>query len=375
MSIDALATLGAREGRPASADATEEARRQLEICNACRYCEGFCSVFPAMTLHRAFADGEITQLANLCHNCRGCYYACQYTEPHEFALNLPRALAEVRVESWERFIWPSGLAKLFQEKGVALVGALIAEIIAILALAYAIRPASGAGFYAVVSHTMMASIFMTASVIPLAIIARGVHRYWREVGGERVTFKHLRDALVDAGRLKNLSGGAAEGCNYEKEDRYTQARRWAHQAVMWGFLLCFASTLSGTFMHYILGLEAPYGPLSAPKLLGVPGGLLLMVGGLGLIGLKLRADKALGAPAVWGGEMAFVILLTLVGASGLALYWSTGTPAMRPLLILHLGSVLALYLTLPYTKMVHVPFRLAALVRDEQTKGRPTIAA
>ena len=29
--------------------ATEEARRQIEICNACRYCEGFCSVFPAMT--------------------------------------------------------------------------------------------------------------------------------------------------------------------------------------------------------------------------------------------------------------------------------------------------------------------------------------
>jgi precorrin 3B synthase CobZ len=70
---------------PPTLTATEEARRQIEICNACRYCEGYCDVFPAMTRQRAFSDGDITQLANLCHNCRGCYYACQYTEPHEFA--------------------------------------------------------------------------------------------------------------------------------------------------------------------------------------------------------------------------------------------------------------------------------------------------
>jgi citrate/tricarballylate utilization protein len=374
MSIDALGTLGVRNVTPAATTAAiEEARRQIEICNACRYCEGFCSVFPAMTLHRAFEDGEITQLANLCHNCRGCFYSCQYTEPHEFALNLPRALAEVRVESWERFVWPNGLAKLFQEKGVALVGALLAGIAIFFMIAYAIRPASGTGFYAVISHTMMASIFTTATFVPFILIAVGLFRYWREVGGERVTMKHLRDAFVDAGRMKNLSGGAAEGCNYEQEDRYTQARRWAHQAVMYGFLLCFASTLSGTFMHSVLDMHAPYGPLSPPKLLGIPGGLLMTLGGLAMIGLKMRAEKSLGAPAVWGGEMAFVILLTLVGASGLILYWVTGTAAVRPLLILHMGSVLALYLTLPYTKMVHAPFRLAALVRDAQTKGRPPV--
>ena len=86
-----------------STTATAEARRQIEICNACRYCEGYCAVFPAMTRQRAFADGDMTQLANLCHNCRGCYYACQYTEPHEFAVNLPAALAEARQDSWDRF--------------------------------------------------------------------------------------------------------------------------------------------------------------------------------------------------------------------------------------------------------------------------------
>lgn len=348
----------------------DEARRQLEICNACRYCEGYCSVFPAMTLHRAFSDGEVTQLANLCHNCRGCYYACQYTEPHEFALNLPRALAEVRVESWERFIWPSGLSLVFQTKGVAVAGALIAGIAVMLAVALGLRPESGEGFYAFISHAIMVTIFIPASILPAIVIALGLRAYWRAVGGAPVRPRHLMQGFVDAGRLKNLSGGAAEGCNYEKEDRYSMVRRWAHQAVMWGFLLCFASTASGTLLHYGFGMEAPYGPFSLPKLFGVPGGILMTLGGIGLIGLKLKAERNLSAPAVWGGEMAFVLLLTATAATGLALYWAAGTAFVRPLLIAHLAAVLSLFLTLPYTKMVHAFFRLAALVRDAQTNGR-----
>lgn len=369
MSIDALGLLmNGNNAIDDGTDAIEEARRQLEICNACRYCEGLCSVFPSMTLSRAFSDGDVTQLANLCHNCRGCYYSCQYTEPHEFKLNLPKALAEVRVESWERFIWPTAIAHRFQKSGLALAGMLLGAIVFMLAVAYTLRPADGVGFYAVISHTVMASLFTAATFLPMIIITAGVWRYWREVGGTRVTMGQLRSALIDAGRLKNLSGGAADGCNYEKEDRYTMSRRWAHQAVMWGFMLCLASTMSGTVLHYVFGIEAPYGPLSIPKLLGIPGGILMTVGGVALMALKLRADKSLGAPAVWGGEMAFIILLTMIGATGLALFAATGTFAVRPLLIAHLGSVLALYLTLPYTKMVHVPFRLAALVRDAQTR-------
>lgn len=347
---------------------TEEARRQLEICNACRYCEGYCAVFPAMTLHRAFSDGEITQLANLCHNCRGCYYACQYTEPHEFMHNLPRALAEARSDSWHRFIWPSPLSRLFQTNGVAVALALMAGIAALFWVAYSIRPESGEGFYAYISHKMMATTFTIATILPMLVVLGGLIAYWREVGGRWITPRHIYSACLDAGRMKNLSGGAADGCNYEKEDRYTMARRHAHQAVMWGFLLCFAATISGTILHYVFGIEAPYGPLSLPKLFGVPGGILLTVGGVALMALKAKAEKNLGAPAVWGGEMAFILLLTATGASGLLLYWATGTAAVRPMLVFHLGAVLALYLTLPYTKMVHIFFRLAALTRDAQEK-------
>ena len=70
----------------------------MEICNACRYCEGFCAVFPAMELRREFSDADLSYLANLCHNCRGCYYSCQYAPPHELGINLPGASRAARGE-------------------------------------------------------------------------------------------------------------------------------------------------------------------------------------------------------------------------------------------------------------------------------------
>ncbi len=346
-----------------------EARRQIEICNACRYCEGYCDVFPAMFSERAFDGGDITQLANLCHNCRGCYHACQYTAPHEFDLNLPAALAEVRVETWERFVWPAGFAALFQTSGVAVGAALAFGVAFVFFLLNALAPADGAGFYAHLSHAAMVAVFAPAFVLPFGIVAVALRRYWTAVGGGRVTAAQLARAARRAGRLTNLDGGQGQGCNYEKGDRFSQARRHAHQATFWGFLLCFASTSAGTVMHYGLGMEAPYGLLSPPKLLGVPGGLLLVMGTGLLAWLKTKADPALGAPAVWGGEMAFVLLLGLTGLSGLALYAATGTSAVPALLALHLGAVFAFFVTAPYSKMVHAFFRMAALVRDAQRDG------
>ena len=45
--------------------AESEVARQMQICNACRYCEGFCAVFPAMTRRLEFGKADIHFLANL----------------------------------------------------------------------------------------------------------------------------------------------------------------------------------------------------------------------------------------------------------------------------------------------------------------------
>ena len=347
-------------------DTIAEARRQVEICNACRYCEGYCSVFPAITRQRIFSDGDINQLANLCHNCRGCYYACQYIEPHEFALNLPKVLAEVRTQSWDRFAWPGVFAGLFQRSGVAVAAVLASSLAVIFVALQVLRPESGEGFYAFLSHAVMVTIFAPAFLLPLIAIIIGLRNYWREVGGGHVSLSHISTAFADVARLKNLSGGEGQGCNFEKGDRFSNARRWYHQAVLYGFLLCFVSTGSATILHYVFYMQAPYGLFSLPKLFGVPGGLLLVVGAAGLAWLKTKADPQLDAANVWGGEMAFVLLLIATGISGLILYVATGSDGVSILLAIHLGIVLTFFLLAPYSKMVHGFYRLAALVHDAQ---------
>ena len=39
-----------------------EVSRVMQICNACRYCEGFCAVFPAMTRRLEFGKADVNYL-------------------------------------------------------------------------------------------------------------------------------------------------------------------------------------------------------------------------------------------------------------------------------------------------------------------------
>jgi len=350
------------------ADLLAEARRQAEICNACRYCEGYCSVFPALHRARLFSDADLTQLANLCHNCRNCYYACQFTPPHEFDLNLPKALAEVRHASWEDFAWPRRIARIFQKSGVALAASVVAGFAVLFLAIRSLEPGDGVGFYAVLSHAAMVAIFLPAFALPMASLAVSLRRYWRATGGGTVRVADIMSAFGSAAKMKNLAGGHDEGCNFEDEDRFSHARSMAHQAVMYGFLLCFLSTSAGTVLHYLLDSPAPYAFWSLPKLLGVPGGLLMVTGTVWLAVLKLRADRQLGDPDAWGGEMGFILLLFLVATSGLALYWLGATALMPTLLAIHLGAVLSFFLLTPFTKMAHGFYRMAALVREEANR-------
>ena len=91
-----------------------EADRLMTICNACRYCEGLCAVFPAMEMRRTFAAGDLNYLANLCHQCGACYPDCQYSPPHEFNVSIPAAMAKLRNESYAAYAWPGALSGLFQ---------------------------------------------------------------------------------------------------------------------------------------------------------------------------------------------------------------------------------------------------------------------
>ncbi len=347
----------------------EEARRQLEICNACRYCESYCSVFPAVHAARAFSDGDLNQLANLCHNCRGCYYACQYTAPHEFKINVPKALAEVRQDSWEQFAFPQSLARLFQRNGLLLAVATIVSFALLIGTLKWVGAAGGEGFYAALSHNAMVALFLPVFTFPAISLMISVRRYWIHTGGGSVNLKDMYGAFRSVLEMKNLAGGHGDGCNFEDQDRFSHARQYAHQLVMYGFLLCFAATSAGTLLHYVMDIPAPYPLLSIPKVLGIPGGIALTLGACWMARLKMQADWDLGDRSAWGGEIAFILLLGFVALSGLVLYALGSTAAMPALLALHLGSVLTFFVLTPFSKMAHGFYRFSALVRDFKRKN------
>ena len=78
---------------------------------------------------------------------------------------------------------------------------------------------------------------------------------------------------------------------------------------------------------------------------------------------KLHRAPELNDRASLGMDVAFLAMLFLTSLTGLALLALRETAAMGLLLALHLGVVLALFLTFPYGKFVHGLYRFLALVR------------
>jgi citrate/tricarballylate utilization protein len=339
---------------PRDEPALREGERILTICNACRYCEGFCAVFPAMEKLLEFPRPELNYLANVCHNCQECFYACQYAPPHEFAVNVPKVLAQIRIASYEQYAWPSWLRRF-----VSVVAWLIVAATAISSF-WPEPPVTGGDFYRLIPHIKMVAVFGTvASFVSFALLM-GLLRFWRDIriaGSSHASIKALRDVL----RLEYLRSGGA-GCTYPQE-HHSQARRWFHHLTFYGFMLCFASTTVAAIYHYVFAWRAPYGFISLPVLLGTLGGMGLVVGPLGLGWLRGRQDPATSNSAQNGLDGEFIALLFLTGVSGLLLLALRETHYLASLLFVHLGLVMALFVTMPYGKFVHGLYRSLALLR------------
>ena len=356
------------------ADETEVAR-VLQICNACRYCEGFCAVFPAMTRRLEFPKADLHYLANLCHNCGACLHACQYAPPHEFGVNVPQAMARVRAQTYVDFAWPAPLGALYRRNGLTLALALAGGLALFLLLAIAnqgslwqLQP--GGDFYRVFPHGFLVALFLPVFAFAVVALAIGVTRFWRNVAPGAVAGAAAAEAAHDALLLKYLDGGHGEGCN-ETDDRFTLARRRCHHLTFYGFLLCFAATCVATLYHYAFEWRAPYEVTSLPKLLGITGGIGLLIGSAGLLYLNLRRHPSHGDAAQRPMDRGFIALLLLAAGTGLLLMLGRNTSALALLLALHLGVVLALFVTLPYGKFAHAVYRCAALLKWAVERRQP----
>jgi len=345
----------------------------MEVGNACRYCEGYCAVFPAMELRRGFSDGELDYLANLCHNCRGCYFACQYAPPHPFGINLPRTFAQLRAGTYAEYGWPRPFSKLFHRNGlvVSLVTALSLSLVLMATMTYhpvdllfGVHDGPGA-FYIMISYSVMVGTAGATFGFSVLAMGIGVLRFWRGTGAGGVPrVNSLGRALVDVLTLRHLGGGG-HGCN-DRDEGFSQSRRWLHHLLFYGFALCLLSTTVAAVYDHVLALPAPYPFWSWPVVLGTLGGIGMVMGAAGLFWLKLTGDNAPSAPGLLGADVGLLFLLGMTALTGLATLAFRATGAMGVLLALHLGFVLAFFLLMPYSRFVHGLYRTAALIRNAQ---------
>src|SRR5262245_5682079 len=188
-----------------------EAGRLMTICNACRYCEGLCAVFPAMEMRRAFPDGDLRYLANLCHGCGACYFDCQFSPPHEFDVNVPKTMAAVRIESYSAYAWPRAFAGLFERNGLVISAIAAVSVAAFIAgfaalndpsILFGVHAGPGA-FYRLMPHNAMAVLFGAAFLYAIVAMTMSVRLFWRgiaEPAGSLAEPDALRWALANAGR-------------------------------------------------------------------------------------------------------------------------------------------------------------------------------
>jgi citrate/tricarballylate utilization protein len=352
-------------------NALTEAERLMTVCNSCRYCEGICAVFPAMEMRRAFSDGDLNYLANLCHSCAACYYDCQFSPPHEFNVNVPAVLAQVRSDSYEAYAWPKFLSGTFQRNGLVIgivsalsVAAFIIGFVLFRDTSALLGSHTGPGaFYKLMPHNAMAALFGVAFLYALVAISMGVRNFWRDIGEPAGTLTEptsIWQAVKDASTLRYLDGGGV-GCMNEDE-KPNDKRRLYHHFTFYGFMLCFASTSVATLYHY-LGREAPFPWYDLPVVLGTLGGIGLIAGTIGLLREKFRRNLILQDRKRYGMDVAFLAMLLTTGLTGMLLLGLRATPAMGLLLALHIGIVFALFITMPYGKFVHGFYRFVSLVR------------
>jgi citrate/tricarballylate utilization protein len=354
---------------------TEEAQRQLVICNACRYCEGYCAVFPALERRSGLNAADIAHLANLCHDCQACLSACMYAAPHEFAINLPELFTRARRDSYALYIGRARhrpVRRLRQLSAFGATALLIAGIIVVVSVstlgvgALVRSHKSGASPYDVLPYEAMLALGLIPALWAVGAIFRAARRYWGDIHGEARPYPSLAviwRALSYAASLRYMRGAGA-GCHFGS-DVPSPARRRLHFLASYGLLGCLLSTITAAVLQDFLGRAPPYALISFPVVLGSLGGLGLITGCTGMLVLRYRTVPRWADADGPIGSYGFLVALDAIAVTGMVVLITRSTEAFGPVMVVHLAAVVTCIAIAPYTKFVHFVYRFLSLVEDE----------
>jgi quinone-modifying oxidoreductase subunit QmoC len=238
-------------------------------------------------------------------------------------------------------------------------------------------PTMGQFFYdQYVPHILIYSVYFTAvGLVCLALFTSGM-KLWKLMGDKQKRSGNFIGALIGAFIAIALHN------KFSSCDRGVVKRRWGHFLVMWGFV--GAAVTSGFAVVYLyrdtvffswLNLEYAYPvPISHwVKLLGNFSAIILVIGGIMLFINRLSTgDKLVGVTTAFDRFFLWVVL-AVIGTGVLTEIFRF--VAVDPMIgfsvyIVHLGVVLCLFLTLPYSKFAHILYRTLAMTHERMTAGK-----
>ena len=358
-------------------------------CYQCATCSSVCELAPAnapfprrqiLWAQWGLADRLIADpVPWLCHQCNDCSVRC----PRE--VNPGDMMAVARAMVVERLATPAFLGRLVgnvkKTWPILIFGPLLFWIILLGATGatfpgvnHDLGALDGRFHYeAFVPHSLIYITYFSATIFVLLTLGSSGRRFWKMLATSQERhgsfFGALAPSLIDIGTHKKFSS-----C-----DRGVPKRRWGHFLVMWGFvgaavtsgfaiLYLYRETVFVSWLH--LGYDYPVPLTHWVKWLGNTSAVLLIVGGL-LLWLNRRStgDKLVGMTTAFDRFFLWVVLGVIATGVLTEIFRFTPVPPVVAcsVYVVHLGIVLTLFLTLPYSKFAHILYRTLAMVHERMT--------
>jgi quinone-modifying oxidoreductase subunit QmoC len=359
-------------------------------CYQCATCTSVCELSPddapfprrqVLWAQWGLADRLISDPGPwLCHQCNDCSVRC----PRE--VNPGDMMGAVRSMTVEKLSVPQVLGRLtgnIRTSWPALIFVPIIFWVVLLGVTTGFHtpeemlPFSMDGrfhYEELVPHSLIYIVYTSVTLWVVGAMWFSGRKFWQLMGSRQERSGSFLGALtgtvVDIATHKKFSS-----C-----DHGVPKRRWGHFLVMWGFV--GAAVTSGILVVYLYKDTPffswiPVGDASYPlpldhwvKWLGNISAVALVIGGILLFVNRLNTtDKLVGRTTPFDR----FFLMTVLGVIGTGVltegfrFVAVPVEVAYATYILHLGAVLTLFITVPYSKFAHILYRTLAMTHERMT--------
>jgi quinone-modifying oxidoreductase subunit QmoC len=361
---------------PSRAFREELARRGVADtarCYQCATCSAVCelatpgTVFPRRQMlwaqwglvDRFVSDPSVW----LCHQCNDCSVRCPRDARPGDTMQAARAIVVEEVGA------PRFMARLVGRSAATwpvLVGLpLFFWALYIQAVNGFAEPRTPLVYGDVVPVWMIYSVFLPAAAFALLAAAVGARRCWSAWG------EGAQRSGTLLGGLASIAGDVLLHRRF-RSCGAGRPRQIAHLLLMWGFLGALATTTILGVLMDVFGVKTPLPQLHPVKILGNVSAVLLGVGVAWLVVNRLRDQGAAGLSRAFDWFLLALIALVVFSGIGAEVLRHQGAPAPLALAayVLHLGTILSLFLTFPFSKFAHALYRTLAMAHERLTTQR-----